>query len=347
MQPKLQNYKPSGPKGHQRRFQHHWFSEFPSWLEYSESSGCAYCLYCFVSSKNIKKRSGFDAFTAQCFDSWKKVHDGKRCAFLAHIGSDPGSVHNNTVKECHTLLHQPNHIANVYAVTSDLVKERNHLRLRTTIVVVKWLTSQSCALRGHDEMPKSKNRGNFIELVKLLAEFNPEIANVVLENAPLNAKYTSSDIQKEILIIIAMKIRKHIHDEVGDAKFSILVDETCDVSKREQMALVLRFVDKDGVLQERFFDCIHVKNTKALTLKQELSHVLSSHSFDVQNLRGQGYDGASNMKRELNGLQALFLRECPYAYYVHCYAHCLQLALVAATKDVVHVCQFFRSYCLL
>jgi hypothetical protein len=78
-----------------------------------------------------------------------------------------------------------------------------------------------------------KNRGNFIELVKLLAEFNPEIANVVLENAPLNAKYTSPNIQNEILSIIAMKIRKHIHDEVRDAKFSILVDETCDVSKRE------------------------------------------------------------------------------------------------------------------
>jgi hypothetical protein len=134
-----------------------------------------------------------------------------------------------------------------------------------------------------------------------------------------------------------MKIRKHIHDEVGDAKFSILVDETCDVSKREQMALVLRFVDKDDVLQERFFDCIHVKNTRALTLKQEISHVLCSHSFDVQNLRGQGYNGASNMKGELNGLQALFLRECPYAYCVHCYAHRLQLALVALAKDVVPV----------
>jgi hypothetical protein len=126
-------------------------------------------------------------------------------------------------------------------VTSGLVKERNHLRLRTTIAAVKWLTSQSCALRGHDETPESKNRGNFIELVKLLAEFNSEIVNVVLENAPLNAKYTSPDIQKEILSIIAMKIRKHIRDEVGDAKFSILVDETCDVSKREQMALVLKF----------------------------------------------------------------------------------------------------------
>jgi hypothetical protein len=47
------------------------------------------------------------------------------------------------------------------------------------------------------------------------------------------------------------------------------------------------------------------------------------------------------MRGELNGLQALFLKECPYAYYVHCYAHRLQLALVAATKDVIPVTQFF------
>ena len=48
------------------------------------------------------------------------------------------------------------------------------------------------------------------------------------------------------------------------------------------------------------------------------------------------------MKGELNGLQALFLRECPYAYYVYCYAHRLQLALVTAAKDVVPVTQFFQ-----
>ncbi|XP_028088679.1 uncharacterized protein LOC114289211 [Camellia sinensis] len=39
------------------------------------------------------------------------------------------------------------------------------------------------------------------------------------------------------------------------------------------------------------------------------------NSLDVQNIRGQGYDGASNMRGEWNGLQALFLNECPYAYY--------------------------------
>nr|AWA45208.1 hypothetical protein SO171B07_000005 [Saccharum officinarum] len=166
-----------------------------------------------------------------------------------------------------------------------------------------------------------KNRGNFVEILKLLAEFNPEIASVVLENVPQFAKYTSLDIQKEILSIFAMKVRKHIREEIRDAKFSILVDETCDVAKSEQMAIVFIFVDNDGIVQERFFDLIHVKNTKALTLKKELSSLLSSYAFDVQNLRDQGYDGASNMKGELNGLQALFLKECPYAYSVHCYAH--------------------------
>lgn len=130
------------------------------------------------------------------------------------------------MRECQAILNQPNHIANIIEVASDREKERNRLRLRTSIAAVKWLTLQSCALRGHDETPQSRNRGNFVELIKLLAEFNPEIANVVLENAPYSCKYTSPDIQKEILSIFATKIRKQIRDEIGNAKFSILVDET-------------------------------------------------------------------------------------------------------------------------
>ncbi|XP_052189854.1 uncharacterized protein LOC127799671 [Diospyros lotus] len=49
------------------------------------------------------------------------------------------------------------------------------------------------------------------------------------------------------------------------------------------------------------------------------------------------------MRGEWNGLQALFLRECPSAYYVHCFAHRLQLALVAVAKDVHDVWLFFQS----
>ena len=47
------------------------------------------------------------------------------------------------------------------------------------------------------------------------------------------------------------------------------------------------------------------------------------------------------MRGEWNGLQALFLKDCPYAYYVHCMAHRLQLALVTASREVKDVHQFF------
>lgn len=72
----------------------------------------------------------------------------------------------------------------------------------------------------------------------------------------------------------------------------------------------------------------------------KFSHILI---LNVQNLRGQGYDGASNMRGEWNGLQALFLRDCPYAYYVHYFAHRLQLALVKASREVSLVHQFFTK----
>ncbi|XP_061993396.1 uncharacterized protein LOC133711262 [Rosa rugosa] len=60
-------------------------------------------------------------------------------------------------------------------------------------------------------------------------------------------------------------------------------------------------------------------------------------------MRGQGYDGASNMRGEFNGLQALFRQECPYAYYVHCFAHRLQLTLNAAAKGVHDIWEFFST----
>ncbi|KAL9678535.1 hypothetical protein QQ045_016379 [Rhodiola kirilowii] len=60
-------------------------------------------------------------------------------------------------------------------------------------------------------------------------------------------------------------------------------------------------------------------------------------------MRGQGYEGASNMRGQFNDLQALFLKDCPYAYYVHCFAYRLQLALNDVAKGVPDVWQFFST----
>ncbi|XP_025628147.1 uncharacterized protein [Arachis hypogaea] len=207
---------------------------------------------------------------------------------------------------------QSKHIDKVLDRHSDETIANNRLRLKTSINAIRWLAFQACAFRGDDE----------------------KCSYVVLENAPGNAEYISPSVQKDILHIFARKVRATIREKIGDSKFCIIIDEVKDESKREQMSVVLRFVDKHGCVQERFFDLIHVSDTCSLTLKTKISSVLSRHNLDVQNLRGQGYDGTSNMRGEWNGLQALFLKDCPFAYYIHCLAHRLQLALVSAAKEV-------------
>lgn len=233
---------------------------------------------------------------------------------MNHVGEDLCSPHNKAVIACEDLMNQSRHIDKVMHAQTSLEILKNRLWLKTSIDAVRWFTFQSCAFRGHDERPNSKNRGNFIEMVKVLASYNGDAAETVLENAPKNAKYTSPLIQKELLHILSTKVRNKIREDIGDAKFCILVDETRDESKRKQMALVLRFVDEGGVLRECFFCLVHVRDTTSLTLKKELVAILSRHSLNIQNIQGQGYDGASNMHGEWNGLQALFLQDCPYAY---------------------------------
>jgi hypothetical protein len=178
-------------------------------------------------------------------------------------------------------------------------------------------------------------------LIRFLATYNDKVAEVVLKNAPQNAKYISPKIQKEILHILAIKVRDAICNEIGDAKFCIIVDEVRDESKREQMTIILRFIDKDNFIRERFFDIVHVKNNYALTLKNEICNAISCCKLQIENIRGQGYDETSNMRGEWNELQVLFLRKCPYAYYVHFFAHKLQLALVVASREAKCVHQFF------
>ncbi|KAL7591212.1 hypothetical protein Lser_V15G31691 [Lactuca serriola] len=303
---RLQEYHAKGSKKHPRRFQYSWFNIFPNWLEYSPTTHASYCFICYIFNDKPSVCHGYDAFTVKGFDNWKKVNDGKNCAFLKHIGC---SQHRNAVTFAENLMNQATHIENIIVKQNEAQILKNRLRLKASIDTVRWLTFQACALRGHDESPNSKNRGNFLQLLNLLASYNDEVANVILENAPYNSKYTSGDIQKEILSIIANKVRKHIRSEVGDSYFCVMVDESRDESKKEQMAIVLRFFDAEGMIRERFLDLVHVRDTLSLTLKTNMWRKLLHYQFDVSKIRGQGYDGASNMRGEWNGLQALVLKD--------------------------------------
>nr|GFA59793.1 hypothetical protein [Tanacetum cinerariifolium] len=66
-----------------------------------------------------------------------------------------------------------------------------------------------------------------------------------------------------------------------------MVDELRDESKKEQKAIVLRFVDTNGVIQERFLDLVHVSDTSAITLKTNLWKKLLQYEFDTNKIHGQ------------------------------------------------------------
>ena len=58
--------------------------------------------------------------------------------------------------------------------------------------------------------------------------------------------------------------------EIGDGLFSILVDESHDISVKKQMVVVFRYVDKMGCVVERFIGIVHVRDTFALLIKASI-----------------------------------------------------------------------------
>ncbi|XP_050290373.1 uncharacterized protein LOC126728619 [Quercus robur] len=302
-QPPLETFKKSGKQN--RSFQASWYRNNSKWLEYSPTTDAAYCLPCFVFH-NPNVVVGQNTFIVGGFRNRKK--------HLQRV------VDHFTTEQ----------IAN------------NRLQLKATIFVVRYLAFQAIAFRGRDESFSSFNRGNFHESLGIVTFWNEKVAEII-EKVPKNATYTSPRIQKEILHVFSAKVKKVIWEEIGDAKFCIMVDEARDESMKEQMAMVFRYVDAEGFVKECFFGLIHVVDTAALTLKKGIYSLLSQYCLDIQNIRGQGYDGASNMRGMWNGLQALILNDCPYAYYIHCFAHHLQLALVKASKQVVPISHFFLT----
>ncbi|XP_073035343.1 uncharacterized protein [Primulina eburnea] len=120
------------------------------------------------------------------------------------------------------------------------------LQDEVSIESVKFFAMQGCAFKGHDESVDPKNRGNYIELINFLGRMNPEIGSI-LEKAAKDTKYTSAEIQRDILKIIVGIVGVKIREEIGETKFCILVGDAIDESNKEQMAIILRYVDRDGL----------------------------------------------------------------------------------------------------
>lgn len=112
------------------------------------------------------------------------------------------------------------------------------------------------------------------------------------------------------------------------------MEESRDFSNKEQMTIVLHYVNTFGCVKEFFVGIVHVVDTIALSLLKGIEDAFTKLGLSFDRLKGQGDDGVCNMNGEYNGLKALVLEHSPSAYYVHCFAHQLQLILVAISKKI-------------
>ena len=107
--------------------------------------------------------------------------------------------------------------------------------------------------------------------------------------------FTSHDIQNEILEPLAHEILRDIVKDIKKSPcFAIIADETTNCSKKKQISICLRCVN-DLQPFEDFIGMFETANTTAKALSSIIQDVLIRHGVPLDNLRGQCYDGATNM----------------------------------------------------
>ncbi|XP_029151657.1 uncharacterized protein [Arachis hypogaea] len=331
-QPRTHDFPQTACGSSFRRFNPNWFDDYGNWLEYSISKDAVFCLCCYLMKPETE---GGDAFVTTGFSNWKKKE-----RLQIHVGIHD-SAHNQAWRKCEALMRPKQHITAAIEKQSEQAKKNYQIHLTATIDCIRFLLRQGLAFRGNDETDDSVNQGNFLELLNFLAQHNEEIGRA-FKNARGNLKLIAPSIQKDIVRAAARETTKVIVDDLGDELFAVLVDEARDISIKEQMSVCLRYVNKEGQVREHFLGLVHVSNTNALSLKLALESLLETYNLSLSRVRGQGYDGASNMQGEFNGLKTLILKENSYAFYVHCFAHQLQLALVTVAKKQVEIALLFN-----
>ncbi|GBP64379.1 Zinc finger MYM-type protein 1 [Eumeta japonica] len=144
----------------------------------------------------------------------------------------------------------------------------------------------------------------------------------------------SSDIQNDLIKSIAQVIRDEIKSEINFAKFvSVIADETPDISHREQMSVIFRYLTKTGI-EERFVGFFDVTLERgADQLSQSILEVIDQFNCK-EKLVGQSYDGAAVMSGAQGGVQTKIKLQCPMAVFIPCYAHVLNLVLSRSLENI-------------
>ena len=271
----------------------------------------------------LSERNKEQAYISVGFNSWKK---SPKC-FEKHQQTNchkAASAMETVVSKCADVGEMTNK-----SITEARKKERNHLI--NVIRCLRFLARQGIAVQGN------QGEDNFHQLLLLLGTKDDSIISI-LERARL--KYTHSEIQNELIDLMAQQVLREKLKEIRDHDFfAIMADEYTDISNLEQLSLCLRTVSDDLEIEENFLGFYELTNIKSDTIVHAIKDILLRSNLSLQNCRGQTYDGASNMMGKKSGVATQIQQEQPKAIPTHCYGHSLSLAV----KDLTSTCDVLSN----
>ena len=319
LQPILREYKPQkfGNETFTRDFKAQWFKQYP-WLSYSIDRKVGTCYVC-------SKFMNDNTFT---FCNWKKTE-----RLTKHHQSEAHSLAMTKWLEYRQMQRKSSSIISIIDDGHRNYVKRNREFLRVIIECLFYTAQQNIAQRGHEEdrsnlgQRSDVNRGNFLELLHLRSKDIPWLEEKLNTQLQDHAQWTSPTIQNELLQIFADLIIELICKDVRESRwYGIIIDETSDISRDEQVSFCLSYL-ANGTKKEAFVGFHATKTTDGEALYKLVKEVMNDLQLELQNVVGECFDGASNMSGVNKGLSAR-MKECsPLAIYVHCYGHLLNLAL--------------------
>lgn len=347
IQPRLSDYPTRSFGNKQRRFQVQWFDKY-KWLEYSISKDSAFCFVC-RSFGSITSSKSFDTFNSNGYSDWKGALDSGR-GFNKHQNS---AAHiSNYESWLHFIGENP--IDAQLSIQRE--KEINKLKMERAdrfealsriIDVVTTLARLRLPFRGDDESLNSKNKGIFLEIIELVARYDQTLASHI-EKSGFNSKgypsYLSPSSQNSIITSAASIIRNNLIKEIKQCGYyAICMDTTPDESKTDQLSIIFRYIQPEGNICEVLLGICPAISGDGETLSNILFSFLEKYGFNVMNIRGQGYDGCASMSGKYRGVKSRILQLNNKAYFVHCFAHRINLVVIDTITKNIEARNFFGT----
>ena len=207
---------------------------------------------------------------------------------------------------------------------------------------VRFLARQAIPLRGGwNNESSSEINSNFTQLLMLRTE---EDENFVQWLERKQMKYTSPEIQNEMIEIMALGLLRDIAKSIQLAEFyTIMVDETGDASNLEQLVLCLRWVDEELKIHEDFIGLHGMEVTDAKSIVNIIKDIIIRMGLKLKDARGQCYDGASAMRGKKNGVCTVIKELNPKCLFTHYYGHALNLAIGDSIKAIKLLSETFGT----